>query len=384
MALLSNPFNSVSPTMQPSGQMQNIYTANMQKPQRVSNRPIESVTPSNNIVGGSVQQAKSFTTTGTVNDNSTVQGQLGKVLASGSPLLKRAQTGAEQITAERGLNNSSIGTQAGESALISAALPIAQQDAQTYATQDIENQRASNDFAKAGLNQAYTAFNQDNQNQFSQDENQKNRDFTTNERVSSQNFTAGQNNEARTFTTNERVASQNFSALENKLAAERNAALNKELSAQNFSQNRDLQILDSQQKIALTDIQNEYQKEITGSQAGSQLFGNYQNAISQIMANPNMTASQATAALNVLNQNLKDSLKLAGTINGIDFSQFYNPINYNTNPVGTVASTVETNSTADSSKNVRGQVNLDPTSGKIINEPPLPKKRLVIGGRQIG
>jgi hypothetical protein len=160
--------------------------------------------------------------------------------------------------------------------------------------------------------------------------------------------------------------------------------LNKELSAQNFSQNRDLQILDSQQKIALTDIQNEYQKEITGSQAGSQLFGNYQNAISQIMANPNMTASQATAALNVLNQNLKDSLKLAGTINGIDFSQFYNPINYNTNPVGTVASTVETNSTADSSKNVRGQVNLDPTSGKIINEPPLPKKRLVIGGRQIG
>lgn len=67
-----------------------------------------------------------------VSANETVQGQLNNVLDSNNPLMERAKTRALQSANKRGLLNSSLGVQAGEEAVLTAALPIAQQDAQTY------------------------------------------------------------------------------------------------------------------------------------------------------------------------------------------------------------------------------------------------------------
>ena len=68
-----------------------------------------------------------------VDENSTVQGQLAKVLDKGGPLMDRATTAAKQGMAGRGLINSSIAIGAGQSALYDAATPIATADANTFA-----------------------------------------------------------------------------------------------------------------------------------------------------------------------------------------------------------------------------------------------------------
>ena len=65
--------------------------------------------------------------------DATVQGQLTGILDKGGPLMDRAATKSAQAMNGKGLLNSSIAVSAGQSALYDAALPIAQQDAKTFA-----------------------------------------------------------------------------------------------------------------------------------------------------------------------------------------------------------------------------------------------------------
>ncbi len=61
----------------------------------------------------------------------TVAGRIRSIIASNSPLARQAQTRAAQQFGRRNLRNSSMAVQAGQEALYSYALPIAQQDAAT-------------------------------------------------------------------------------------------------------------------------------------------------------------------------------------------------------------------------------------------------------------
>lgn len=84
---------------------------------------------------------------GTVNQNTdTVQGQLTGLLDTNSDYMKQAQTQAQQASNKRGLLNSSMAATAGQAAAIQSALPIAQQDAKTYADQNRANTTAQNSF----------------------------------------------------------------------------------------------------------------------------------------------------------------------------------------------------------------------------------------------
>lgn len=63
---------------------------------------------------------------------SLVQNQLTGLLDPNNPLMKRAVSQSQELAASRGLQSSSIAAGAGTGAMIDRALPIAQQDAQTY------------------------------------------------------------------------------------------------------------------------------------------------------------------------------------------------------------------------------------------------------------
>ena len=91
-------------------------------------------------------------TTRNVTANETVSGQMDKILASNSPLLQRAKTRAAQAANSRGLLNSSMGVQAGEEAVLTTAMPIAQQDAATFNNQGVTNQNAANQFGLSNQN----------------------------------------------------------------------------------------------------------------------------------------------------------------------------------------------------------------------------------------
>lgn len=84
-----------------------------------------------------------------VNQNTdTVRGQMEGLLDSGSEYIRRAKQSGMEAANRRGLLNSSIAAGAAQGAAYDAALPIAQQDATTYATRATENQKAENEALK--------------------------------------------------------------------------------------------------------------------------------------------------------------------------------------------------------------------------------------------
>ena len=63
-------------------------------------------------------------------DGSNVNDQLGATLNKGGLLMRMAQSKGQGIASQRGLSNSTIGIDAAQRAVVDAALPIAQQNAQ--------------------------------------------------------------------------------------------------------------------------------------------------------------------------------------------------------------------------------------------------------------
>lgn len=68
-----------------------------------------------------------------VSPQSTVQGQLSSILDSNSPLMKQAAAKGKVISQGKGYSSSTASTAVAMGAMINAALPIAQQDAATFA-----------------------------------------------------------------------------------------------------------------------------------------------------------------------------------------------------------------------------------------------------------
>ena len=78
---------------------------------------------------------------GAVDPNSLVENRLGGLLSSNSPYITSARADAQQTANSRGLLNSTMAATAGEKAAIQSALPIAQQDANTYAQRGLQEQQ---------------------------------------------------------------------------------------------------------------------------------------------------------------------------------------------------------------------------------------------------
>jgi len=97
----------------------------------------------------------------------TVQGQLTSVLDKGGPLMDRATTKAMQAMNGKGLLNSSIAVGAGQTALYDAAMPIAQQDAKTFADAGQANAELGTrvNLANAGFTNDASKFGADAANQ---------------------------------------------------------------------------------------------------------------------------------------------------------------------------------------------------------------------------
>lgn len=78
---------------------------------------------------------------GQVTDNSLVENRMNGLMNMDNPLMQKSVVNANNISAGRGLQSSSIATENAVNAMYNYALPIAQQDAQTYANQNLQNQQ---------------------------------------------------------------------------------------------------------------------------------------------------------------------------------------------------------------------------------------------------
>jgi len=83
-----------------------------------------------------------------VSPESTVSGQLQGLLDADSAYMKTAERRAKEQAASLGLLGSSMAVGASQRAAIESALPIAQQDAKTFATAALEEQKTSNEISR--------------------------------------------------------------------------------------------------------------------------------------------------------------------------------------------------------------------------------------------
>jgi len=188
----------------------------------------------------------------------TVQGQVTSILAKDSPLMQRARTIAAQGMAQRGLVNSSMAQGAGVAAMTDRALPMAQQDANTYSSTAAENMNAQNRAAEFGAGAANQFGLQRSDQAFTAGENAANRGFTTSERLGSQSFTS-----------NLETAKQNFAASQADLERAQQMDITK--LQQNFAASQSQ--LDRAQQAYLQDRSAENQMTLQAAQqnfAGSQ------------------------------------------------------------------------------------------------------------------
>lgn len=293
-----------------------------------------------------------------VDRKSTVQGQLDDMLTKGSPLMKTAETAAIQGMNKRGLMNSSMAVQAGQQAVISSALPVAQQDASTYFTGQQRNQDATNTASQfnAGATTDVSKFNA----------GQKLSAATTNANLatdaSRQNvanalqagiinreqanklaeFNAQQKNTAAQVNANNKfemerlninnamqagiINQQQANELKKFNAQQENTLLAQKLD-QNFkealssadAQTRvQLQTMQGQTQQQLANIEADYKTLMQTSQSLSDSYRSVVSSIAGIVVDQNMDAAGKATAINGMLGQLRVMANAVGSVNGVD------------------------------------------------------------------
>lgn len=104
-----------------------------------------------NLAGLGIDQARQGTTQKPSFDASNVNDQLGATLNQGGLLMRMAQSKGQGLASQRGLGNSTIGIDAAQRAMVDAALPIAQQNAQQANTRYLQDDSQSFTAGQADL-----------------------------------------------------------------------------------------------------------------------------------------------------------------------------------------------------------------------------------------
>ncbi|MGU5718159.1 hypothetical protein [Aeromonas hydrophila] len=104
-----------------------------------------------NLAGLGISQARQGTPTPPKFDGTNVNDQLGATLNQGGLLMRMAQSKGQGLASQRGLGNSTIGIDAAQRAMVDAALPIAQQNAQQVNTRYLQDDSQSFTAGQADL-----------------------------------------------------------------------------------------------------------------------------------------------------------------------------------------------------------------------------------------
>ena len=266
-----------------------------------------------NLAGLGIDQARQGTAKKPSFDASNVNDQLGATLNQGGLLMRMAQSKGQGLAASRGLGNSTIGIDAAQRAMVDAALPIAQQNAQ----------------------QANSRFMQDDSQAFTAGESAKDR---SQQLTMQQNDFSNQTNQAKlnaqlTETRDKLLYQQSLGTL----SAEGAQRL-KEINAQNQFTAAEA-AKDRQQAITLLEKQFGQETSQLAQQVAANTHGMYLSAIDTAMSSYNeryaalmadstiKTADKTTMLKNMkneLNSTLTMYQKLYSNINTInpDWTKF--------------------------------------------------------------
>lgn len=250
--------------------------ANSSNQNKVSTNPVQLMNWDSKL-----QQGNTNAQTRTVEGNQTVQQQLNDLTSSNSKYIRNAGIASNAQSAEKGMLMSSTAAGAARRAAIDAALPIAQQDANTYAQTAKDNMDATNADRLADQQMYGNLVGQEVGIRANLDEAERGREFTSQ-----------QQDKQNQFNTGEREQSQQWQGSENQL--NRDLELAKQTSDQvwqsmeqaltrnsNMTQ-LDKQLLQERFKIFDSAMQNHQQ--------------NLAQTLASIYANTNLKPEQQAAA----------------------------------------------------------------------------------------
>lgn len=222
-----------------------------------------------------------------VGNDQTVQGQLKGIIDQDSPLQQQAKTRSMQDMNARGLLSSSMAVGAGQGAVIASALPIAQQDAQTFGNASRFNAEATNRAAEftAGakntglIESARMGLNAEQSNQRSSlDRQMQQAGFAQQTAVQSADIANQKAMQGASFQQQTAVQATDIAAQSQRQIADiqaQAAQQGRQLTAQEQAQIRDLQNQQGMQKasfgqqkdIQATDIVAQAQRQVADIQA---------------------------------------------------------------------------------------------------------------------
>lgn len=195
----------------------------------------------------------------------TVAGQANTIIAADSPLMQRAAAKANEASNAKGLLNSSMAVGAAQGAVMDAATPIAQADA---------NANRATALANADMQKQTDQFNAQQQNAMN----------TTSAQLQTQV------NQSNTQASNSVTINQ----------------------------------LDQANKIQLANIQATYQGDMQANQGSSTLFNTTMSAINNIQQSTTMDAATKQASINQQVSLLKSGLALQGSIANLNLTGVLN------------------------------------------------------------
>lgn len=239
-------------------------------------------------------------TTRSVQNNETVQGQIAGIIDANSPLMQRAVARAQEQMASRGLLNSSIAIGAGQNALYDAALPIAQQDANTYTTASRDNQSVLNNSAQ---------FNTTQKNA-----------------MTSQNLTA--ENQAKAYT----ASAENAASAQNAQASNTSALAGYDAAVKTAMQNADsatrvqLQTMAGDTQTKLANIEAQFKNEMQANASAADLYKQVVDNVTRITLDPDMPPDAKQRAANEQMDALSSGLQLFNAATTIDISPILDAI----------------------------------------------------------
>lgn len=227
-----------------------------------------------------------------VTADETVEHRLTGLTAGDSRYIQIARDKAQSAASARGLMMSSMSAGNAERSAIEAALPIAQQDAQTYGRTASENMAAVNTDRLADQNMHGQIVGQELGIRANLDEAERGRGHQTNENIAQRNWQGaensanrewqtGENNTQRDWQTGERVGQQEWQAGENGL----NRAFEESM------RRLDQDFRGTQQEKA--DLQQRFLEFNTTMRHYNE---NLSQTLASIYSNPNLTAAQQQAA----------------------------------------------------------------------------------------
>lgn len=238
----------------------------------------------------------------TVDPTKTVQSQVKAIIDDNSPLMQQAATRANQAANSRGLLNSSIAVGAGQSAVLDAATPIANADANIYANANLADASNKQQMNLANQNSSNTS------NQFNS---------------AAANTVKAQNSQLETNVN-----------LSNATEANRMAQFKENLQADtarfNASESNTLIKLgmDAQTRTGLANIEASYKTLLQSQASAGELYKQMVLNSSNIMQNKDMDAATKQTALNNQIALLNSGLGVIGKIANIDMGdllQFSGP-----------------------------------------------------------